>query len=141
LGPSPSLVCQCLQAEVSCGHNVVITLTSKGHCQIDARKVFALWCCWMATDYVHAHVIDSRLATRRLGRVRYRTNAPQWCHPVSQHWPSSPSVCGAPCSCAVPPRGHYSNLLLSARRSWRSRPTGRSGAQPPVQGGIACGRE
>ena len=38
LSPSPSLVFQCLQGDVSCGHNVVITLTSKGHRQIDARK-------------------------------------------------------------------------------------------------------
>jgi hypothetical protein len=38
LSPSPSLVCQCLQPTVSCGHRVVIIFTSTGHFEIDARK-------------------------------------------------------------------------------------------------------
>jgi len=36
--PSPSLACQCLQPDVSCGQRVVIIFISSGRCEINARK-------------------------------------------------------------------------------------------------------
>jgi hypothetical protein len=66
LSPSPSLVFQCLQGDVSCGHNVVTTLTSKGHRQIDARKYSPSGAVGLRPAYVQAHVIDPWSSWRRL---------------------------------------------------------------------------